>query len=108
LTFSTATFLRDLTLPNGTTLLTRSTAQSTINGNLTMQSGSGRIGAANSGYWGIALQSGTTYDLNFYARGTSGFSGPVAARLKVRSVSPLFCTSSENSNLASDWPRRTG
>src|ERR1035438_8031529 len=34
--------------------------------NLTMLSGSGGIGAANSGYWGMSLQSGATYNFNFY------------------------------------------
>jgi len=29
---------------------------------LAMSSGSGSIGAANSGYWGMSLQSGATYD----------------------------------------------
>jgi alpha-L-arabinofuranosidase len=69
---------------------------------LTMQSGSGRIGAANSGYWGIALQSGATYDLNFYARGTNGFSGPVVARLESANGSQLYAQASF-SGLTTNW-----
>jgi alpha-L-arabinofuranosidase len=48
---------------------------------LTMSSGIGTVGAANSGYWGIALNSGAIYLLGFYARAASGFGGVVTASL---------------------------
>ncbi len=46
---------------------------------LTMSSGAGSVGAANSGYWGMSLQAGAKYDLNFYARCAAGFTGPMVA-----------------------------
>jgi len=49
---------------------------------LTMTSGSGSFGAGNSGFWGMSLKTGATYDLNFYARGSNGFSGNLGARLE--------------------------
>ena len=49
---------------------------------LTMSSGSGSVGAANSGFWGMALQAGATYDLNFYALASNDYSGPIIARLQ--------------------------
>ena len=36
---------------------------------LTMTSGTGSVGAANGGFWGMSLQSGATCNLNFYAMG---------------------------------------
>ena len=49
---------------------------------LTKSSGTGSIGAVNGGYWGIPLASGATYNLGFYARGESGFSGFVSVLLE--------------------------
>lgn len=46
---------------------------------LTMQSGTGSVGAGNAGFWGMSLQAGATYNLNFYAMGSNGF--VVAGRL---------------------------
>jgi alpha-L-arabinofuranosidase len=69
---------------------------------LAMTSGSGSLGAANSGYWGMSLQSGATYDLNFYARGASGFSGPITARLESADGSQLYAQASF-SGLTTNW-----
>ena len=49
---------------------------------LTMQSGTGSVGAGNAGFWGMSLQAGATYYLNFYAMGSNGFGGPVVAQLQ--------------------------
>jgi alpha-L-arabinofuranosidase len=73
---------------------------------LTMASGSGSVGAANSGYWGIALQSGATYDLSLYARGSNGFSGPVTVRLESADGSQLYAQSSFG-GLTTNWQRFT-
>lgn len=71
---------------------------------LTRTSGSGEIGAANSGYWGIALQAGATYDLNFYARGSNGFSGPVNVRLESADGSSVYA-SATFSGLTGNWQK---
>jgi alpha-L-arabinofuranosidase len=49
---------------------------------LTKTGGSGSVGAANNGYWGIPLTNGATYNLQFYARGAAGFSGAVSVSLE--------------------------
>ena len=49
---------------------------------VTFSSGSGSVGLANSGYWGMRFQAGQTYNLGFYARGSSGFSGAINASLQ--------------------------
>jgi alpha-L-arabinofuranosidase len=48
---------------------------------LTMSSGVGTVSAANSGYWGIPVTSGATYQLGFNARAASGFGGVITASL---------------------------
>jgi len=50
--------------------------------NLTMAAGSGSIGAANAGFWGMNLQAGAAYNLNFYAMGSNDFVGPVVVQLQ--------------------------
>jgi alpha-L-arabinofuranosidase len=40
------------------------------------------VGAANEGYWGIALRDGAKYNLSFYARASSDFSGPLTVSLQ--------------------------
>jgi len=50
--------------------------------NLTMSSGSGSVAAVNAGYWGMPVKAGSTYNLNFYARCSTGYTGPIQARLQ--------------------------
>ena len=49
---------------------------------LTLTSGSGSVGAANNGYYGIPVTSGQTYNLGFYARGAAGFTGNITVSLE--------------------------
>jgi alpha-L-arabinofuranosidase len=69
---------------------------------LTMQSGTGSVGAGNSGFWGMSLQAGATYDLNFYAAGSNGFAGPVVAQLQNASGSTVYAQASF-SGLTTSW-----
>jgi hypothetical protein len=73
---------------------------------LTMQSGTGSVGAGNSGFWGMSLQAGATYDLNFYAAGSNGFTGPVSARLESSDGSSVYAQTSF-SGLTTNWQRFT-
>ena len=70
--------------------------------NLTMTSGTGSVGAANSGFWGMSLQSGATYNLNFYAMASSGFAGPVIAQLQNAGGSTVYAQASF-SGLTANW-----
>ena len=47
-----------------------------------MTGGTGSVGAANNGYYGIPLTNGATYNLSFYARASNGFSGSIAVALE--------------------------
>ena len=73
---------------------------------LTMASGTGSVGAANAGFWGMSLQAGATYDLNFYAAGFSGFTGPVVAQLQNASGSTVYAQASFN-GLTTGWQHFT-
>ncbi len=71
---ATGSFAIDTSLP-----LSSSNTQSL---KLTMTGGTGSVGAANNGYYGIPLVNGKTYNLGFYARAASGFSGSIAVSLE--------------------------
>ena len=73
---------------------------------LTLSSGTGSVGAGNSGFWGMSLQTGTTYDLNFYACGSNGFTGPVSARLESANGSSVYAQTSFN-GLTTNWQHFT-
>jgi alpha-L-arabinofuranosidase len=44
--------------------------------------GEGRLGVANAGYYGIALQKDAEYELSFAARAGEGFAGPLTVTLE--------------------------
>src|SRR3972149_6460941 len=44
--------------------------------------GHGKVGVANQGYWGIALEKNAQYDLSAALRGADGFAGPVIVTLE--------------------------
>lgn len=46
--------------------------------------GSGRVGVANDGYWGMSVKQGESYELSLNARAGAGFSGPLAVSLESR------------------------
>ena len=71
---------------------------------LTMQSGTGSVGAGNSGFWGIALQAGAIYDLNFYAAAANGFSRPISARLESADGSSVYAQA-VFSGLTANWQK---
>ena len=61
-----------------TTALTKS-------GKLTINSGvsaAARAGISNSGYFGVALAPATTYEVDFYAKASAGFTGPLTMSLE--------------------------
>jgi len=69
---------------------------------LTFLSGAGQIMAANSGYWGMTLLAGATYDVNFEARSTNGFTGPVTVRLESADGGSSYAQASF-SGLTTSW-----
>jgi len=60
-------------------------------------------GAANGGYWGIALRPKTSYHVSFYAKAANGFAGPLTASLA--STNGKVLASADISGLAGDWKK---
>jgi alpha-L-arabinofuranosidase len=73
---------------------------------LTMTSGTGSVGVANSGFFGIPLQSGSAYNLSLYASGTDAFTGPLTARLESADGSAVYAQTTFN-GLTTDWQQFT-
>ena len=69
---------------------------------LNFSSGSGGIGFANSGYWGMYFQAGQTYNLSCYARCSSGYTGAIYAALESASGSLIYAQGTIT-NLTTNW-----
>ncbi|MGH7942576.1 MAG: alpha-L-arabinofuranosidase C-terminal domain-containing protein [Limisphaerales bacterium] len=61
---------------------------------LTMTGGTGSVGAANAGYWGMNLTAGAAYNLNFYAMASAGFTGPIVAQLENAAGTTVYAQAS--------------
>jgi alpha-L-arabinofuranosidase len=73
---------------------------------LTKLGGTGSVSAANGGYWGIPLTQGASYNLGFYARAASGFTGSIAASLENAAATTVYATSTV-SGLTPGWQHFT-
>jgi len=73
---------------------------------LSMNSGVGRVRAANSGYWGIALQSSATYHMSFYARVPNGTTGAVNVRLENAAGNVVYAETAFG-NITPSWQKFT-
>jgi alpha-L-arabinofuranosidase len=71
---------------------------------LSMSAGAGSVGAANAGFWGLALESGATYNLNFYAKSDGNIFGPVTAHLQSADGKKVYAEVSLN-GLGTTWRR---
>jgi len=49
-----------------------------------------KVGAANSGYWGIPITPGTTYSGSIWAKGASGFTGPLTVDIESADGSTIY------------------
>jgi alpha-L-arabinofuranosidase len=65
--------------------------------------GTGRVGVANSGYWGIAVKKGVAYLLSLYARASAGFRGPLTVSLE--SASGQVYATGRIEGLTPEWKR---
>jgi alpha-L-arabinofuranosidase len=73
---------------------------------LTKSSGTGSIGAANNGYYGIPVVTGKTYNLGLYARAESGFSGNITVSLESSNGAASYAQGTI-SGLTSSWQHFT-
>lgn len=61
-------------------------------------------GVVNSGYWGIALRPGATYQLSLYAKSSDGFSGSLAVSLESADGKQVFA-SAQFTGLSGNWQK---
>jgi alpha-N-arabinofuranosidase len=59
-------------------------------------------GIANDGYWGIPVYPSTRYQVSFYARAASDFSGPLAIRIVSDDGTTVYAEA-KMSHLTADW-----
>jgi alpha-L-arabinofuranosidase len=64
-----------------------------------------RAGLSNEGYWGIAVQKGTSYQFAMYARSQAGFDGPVTVSLEGKDGAVYG--QAQLNGLTQDWSRVT-
>jgi alpha-N-arabinofuranosidase len=65
----------------------------------------GRVGLSNLGYWGIKLVNGTIYTVSFFAKGSSGFSGPITISLESTNGEEL--AEATISDISEEWQKYT-
>ncbi len=94
------------TLASDTT--TGPTSALTQSGMLTVTSGvsaSARVGISNSGYFGVAVAPSISYSVQFYAKASSGFTGPLTVDLE--STTGTIYASATVSSITSSWAQYT-
>jgi alpha-L-arabinofuranosidase len=74
---------------------------------VTAKTASGRLGVANSGYWGIALKQGAGYNFSLFACAQDGFSGPLTVSLESADGTKVHA-SQDISSLTGDWKKFEG
>ena len=94
------------TLTSDTT--TGPTSALTQSGKLTITSGvssSARAGISNAGFFGVAVAPSTSYRVQFYAKATPGFTGPLTVDLE--STTGTVYASATISSITSSWAEYT-
>ncbi len=67
----------------------------------------GRVGVANSGYWGIALKQGAGYNFSLFACAQDGFAGPLTVSLESADGARVYA-SQDITGLTGDWKKFEG
>jgi alpha-L-arabinofuranosidase len=84
------------------------TSALTQSGKLRITSGvssSARAGISNAGYFGVAIAPSTSYTVQFYAKASSGFTGPLTVDLE--STTGTVYASATISSITSSWAEYT-
>ena len=68
--------------------------------------GKGRVGAANEGYWGIPVKPDTTYRVSFWAKGSSGFKGPLTASIESNDGATVWAKA-DVARITAEWRKYT-
>ena len=80
------------------------TSALTQSGKLTISSGvssSARAGISNSGYFGVAIAPSTSYSVQFYAKASTGFTGPL--KVDLESTTGTVYATATISSVTSSW-----
>jgi alpha-N-arabinofuranosidase len=64
----------------------------------------GRVGVANSGFWGIPIWPNTKYHASFYARSGDGFSGPLTIQIESNDGATKFASATVDT-ISGDWKK---
>jgi len=64
----------------------------------------GRVGVANSGFWGIPVWPNTKYHASFYARSGDGFSGPLTIQIESNDGTTKFASATVDT-ISGDWKK---
>ena len=70
----------------------------------TSASAASPAGVANGGFWGIPVKPTTTYQVSFFAKAASGFTGPVTVSLESADGKTVFA-SAKISGLTGEWKK---
>jgi alpha-L-arabinofuranosidase len=84
------------------------TSALTQSGKLTVSSGvsaSARAGISNAGYFGVAVAPSSSYSVQFYAKASSGFTGPLSVDLE--STTGTVYATATISSITSSWTQYT-
>ena len=68
--------------------------------------GSGRVGAANDGYWGIPVKPRQTYRASFFAKADAGRAGPLTASIESGDGATVYARA-QSPGLTTGWRRYT-
>jgi alpha-L-arabinofuranosidase len=71
---------------------------------ITTVASGGRVGVANSGFWGIPVRPNTTYEASFYAQADSTFSGPLTVDIESNDGSTVYASATVSS-ISTSWQK---
>ncbi len=64
----------------------------------------GRVGVANTGYWGIPAKPNSTYQCSFYAKASDGFTGPLTVDIEANDGKTIHASATVPA-IADKWQR---
>lgn len=88
------------------TVLLNSAQSKSLRLDVTLADSTGSVGVANEGYWGIHVKEGLQYNLSFFAKASSAFSGDITASLQSADGKTVYGQAALSS-IATDWKKYT-
>jgi alpha-L-arabinofuranosidase len=90
---------------DGTTLLNSAQSKS-LRVDVTTADPQGSVGISNDGYWGISVKSGIQYDVSFFSKASSGFTGDIKASIQSADGKTVY-GQAILSSIGMDWKKYT-